>query len=956
MEKSGLNFLIGGGEMGDIIRKKDWASTKLGPPDTWPHTLKTILSTILNSKFPMFMWWGEDLICFYNDAYRPSLGVEGKHPGILGIPAREAWPEIWDIIKPLIDQVVNKGEATWSEDQLVPIYRNGKIEDVYWTFSYSPIYGDSASVEGVMVTCTETTQKVENIRLLQDSEKDLKFAIEATELGTWDLNPVTGTFKANKRLKEWFGIPIKEDIELQAATDAIIPEDRDRVIQAIQQALDPEGDGKYDITYTIINKKTGQERHVRAVGRAWVNQNKQVYRFNGTLQDNTETYKLEKERLQLVSLIEASHEFIGLTRPDLTVQYGNPAALKMLGWKTYKGKTVMDCIMPEDLEAAKPLMEQMYKDGRLSTEIRFRNQKTGKPFWLSWNAFEVKDPESGKVIGMGTVSTNIDEQRKREAALKTALDKVRENEEKFRKLVGNAPAAITICSGDKLIFELANVTALKILNKEESEVIGKTIWEILPEAREDLEPIIEEVFRTGEESKGIDFPILLNRRGTVDLTYFNFVFQPLFDQDGKVNGMMSVAMEVTDSVLLRNKLKESEKQFRNLVMQSPIPMTIFRGPDHRIEMANEIMLKEIWRKKPREVLGKKVRDVFPELADQKYPELLDYVYTTGKPLSDQESFAQVVGDDGARDFYVDYNYAPLFEVDGTVSGLMITVNDVTERVQARRKLEAFSRELERQVDERTELLRKANQRLHDSIRELERTNADLQSFAYVSSHDLQEPLRKIQTFTSRILDRSGELLSDKDQQDFSRINVAATRMRTLIEDVLAFSRTSNHQGKFKKVNLRQLLGEVMDTLSDKIDSAQATIEVGPLCTLKVIPYQIRQLFSNLIENSLKFAKEDVPPMIIVKSEKIKGPIEDGPRLVEGKEYCQLTVADNGIGFESHYSERIFDVFQRLHTREAFQGTGIGLAIVKKIVQHHDGHIIARSKPGLGTTICVYLPL
>ncbi|MDF2455774.1 MAG: domain S-box protein, partial [Cytophagaceae bacterium] len=132
-------FLLGGGEMGLLTREKDWSQTVLGAPSQWPQSLRTTLSILLSSKFPMFLWWGPELIQFYNDAYRPSLGTDGKHPHALGQRAEECWPEIWAVIKPLIDQVMAGGEATWAEDQHLPIYRNGKLEDVYWTFSYSPV-------------------------------------------------------------------------------------------------------------------------------------------------------------------------------------------------------------------------------------------------------------------------------------------------------------------------------------------------------------------------------------------------------------------------------------------------------------------------------------------------------------------------------------------------------------------------------------------------------------------------------------------------------------------------------------------------------------------------------------------------------------------------------------------------------------------------------------------------
>ncbi|MEO8764617.1 MAG: PAS domain S-box protein [Ginsengibacter sp.] len=163
-------FLAGGGEMGMLTRNKDWSTTPVGNIEGWPQSLRTTLGIILNSKFPMFLWWGPELVCFYNDAYRPSLGENGKHPFILGQRAEEAWPEIWEIIQPLINKVLSGGEATWSEDQLIPIYRNGKIEDVYWTFSYSPVIDELGHIAGVLVTCSETTEKVNAFRSLEESK------------------------------------------------------------------------------------------------------------------------------------------------------------------------------------------------------------------------------------------------------------------------------------------------------------------------------------------------------------------------------------------------------------------------------------------------------------------------------------------------------------------------------------------------------------------------------------------------------------------------------------------------------------------------------------------------------------------------------------------------------------------------------------------------------------------
>jgi PAS domain S-box-containing protein len=281
-------FLTGGGEMGERTRQYDWAKTPVGSPDGWPKSLRSTVATLLSSRFPMFLWWGRDLIQFYNDAYRPSLGNDGKHPMALGQKGKDCWPEIWDIIYPLIAQVLNTGEGTWSEDQLVPIYRNGAIEDVYWTFGYSPVRDDEEEIRGVLVICTETTQKVNYLRQLTQSKKELEFAIDAADLGTWDLNPRTNKFTANGRLKEWFGLRPDEEIELSMGLAAMHGDDRERVTDAIRWALNPESGGHYDIEYRVTNPITGVTRIVCAKGKVLFDEEDQPIRFNGILQDITE--------------------------------------------------------------------------------------------------------------------------------------------------------------------------------------------------------------------------------------------------------------------------------------------------------------------------------------------------------------------------------------------------------------------------------------------------------------------------------------------------------------------------------------------------------------------------------------------------------------------------------------------------------------------------------------------
>ncbi|MEO6254482.1 MAG: ATP-binding protein, partial [Ferruginibacter sp.] len=239
---------------------------------------------------------------------------------------------------------------------------------------------------------------------------------------------------------------------------------------------------------------------------------------------------------------------------------------------------------------------------------------------------------------------------------------------------------------------------------------------------------------------------------------------------------------------------------------------------------------------------------------------------------------------------------------------------------------------------------------------LEKMNKELQSFAYISSHDLQEPLRKIQTFASRITDKEKENLSENGKDLFKRMQASAERMQSLIDDLLAYSRTHTLERDFQKVNLNAIIEKVTQDLKEEIEQKHATIENPKICEAKAIPFQFQQLFYNLISNSLKFSNPEHPLHITINSEHSEGSKLDNKNLQSDKFYCHISVADNGIGFEPQYNEKIFELFQRLHGKNEYTGTGIGLAIVKRIVENHNGIIAANGELGKGATFDIYLPL
>ena len=254
-----------------------------------------------------------------------------------------------------------------------------------------------------------------------------------------------------------------------------------------------------------------------------------------------------------------------------------------------------------------------------------------------------------------------------------------------------------------------------------------------------------------------------------------------------------------------------------------------------------------------------------------------------------------------------------------------------------------TREANEQLESLNRQLEDSNQLLEKRAAELARSNEELEQFASIASHDLQEPLRKVRTFTEELTRIEGDSLSEKGRDYLGRANAAAERMQTLIEDLLKFSRVTTHPAAFSPVDLEKAAEEVLDDLAYPIERTGAIVHVGRLPTIGGDPLQMRQLLQNLLSNALKFHGPNRSPEVWLDA-------------VVARDTVQLTVRDNGIGFDQRYAGRIFRVFERLHGRNEFPGTGIGLALCRKIVERHGGTIAATSEAGVGTTFTVTLPL
>ena len=918
-----------------------------------------------------------------------------------------------------------------------------------------------------------------------------------------------------------------------------------------------------------------------------------------------------------------------------------------------------------------------------------------------------------------------------DSTLKISISR-RQAEQNLKNIFMQSPVAIAMFRGDDLVVELANKSYMQLIDRDEEGFVGKPLLEGFPELQgQGIEELLIGVLHSGKPFYGNEFPVYIVRNQKREKCYFNFVYHPLRGLDNKINSVMAIANEVTDQIRARKEIEESGKKFRNMVMQSPIAMAVLKGPDFIIDIANETLLKNIWRRSAKEVEGKKLIEAFPELEHQKYPSLLKQVFETGIPHQETESIAFVDSKDGRKKFYLDFEYAPMTETDGSISGIILTVADVTEKVEARQKVEETEQrsrlaidaaelgtfdwnlanqdfissprmieifglnnskkenlhqalldaihpedmpirdkavqksldkgtlsyetrvlwpdqsvhwimvngktifdeskkpmrmygtvmdvtvektmlkelkeseallkslvdsapvmiwmsnpeksttllnkawldftgrplekelgfgwtdnihpddfqycleqymksfdarkelfieyrlrrhdgkyrwvsdkgipryssdgnflgfiggcadineqkmaldELEKLIADRTSELKYRNEELleqknfvdaildssvdvisvfdaekrylsinrrceevyaikkenvigkklddlfpqtvntdfyhgisqallgnsihhpkyqsvvtgrnyetfyiplkrdgkvtavlaiaHDNTdiieaaeklqfsnieleqknRELEWSNSELEQFAYVASHDLQEPLRKIRTYSGILHESLRSQVKDSSLDTLQKIMNSAERMSTLIYDLLNFSRLIHPDKTFEPTDLNKVIRSVINDFELTIQQKKAKIVVDKLPVIRATPLQMNQLFYNLINNALKFTKDSTLPIITITHKPLKSTdIVKFKNLNPDLNYIDITVTDNGIGFDQQYAEQIFEVFKRLQNKNIYPGSGIGLALCKKILLNHQGDIRAEGKENEGSVFHIILP-
>jgi len=422
------------------------------------------------------------------------------------------------------------------------------------------------------------------------------------------------------------------------------------------------------------------------------------------------------------------------------------------------------------------------------------------------------------------------------------------------------------------------------------------------------------------------------------------------DSNGNTVRMSGTAQDITEQKEYETKLQKSEERFIKIFDNNPVAMTLAEVKSNKIRYVNNTFCT-VFGYSREEIIGhtsEEMNLIGPEEYERVVTVILDSLQEKRtlaelQALSEEkteELLIKLNKTDTMKDLEVLYN-----RKNGNTFSALVSYEVISFQT------ESFTITSYQDITER----KKAEVQLKNQNQELEKLNKELESFAYISSHDLQEPIRKIQTFISRIIADEHQNLSDKGKNYIDRIQYAAMQMETLMKDLIAYSRTNTGERKFEKVHLNKIVEEVKEGYRDELNENHGIIEATEMCEANIIPFQFRQLLNNLIGNAIKFSEPNKPPYIKIKSTVKKYSELNNSDLQAGKDYCHVTVTDNGIGFAPQYKDRIFEMFQRLNSKTEYKGTGMGLAIVKKIVENHMGIITATSELNKGAKFDIYIP-
>jgi PAS domain S-box-containing protein len=653
--------------------------------------------------------------------------------------------------------------------------------------------------------------------------------------------------------------------------------------------------------------------------------------------DITERRKADEERSRLAAIIDSSEDAIIGKSLEGTILSWNFGAEKVYGYTAAEavGRHISLLAPPDQLHEIDGILEDIRRGAYVHHYETVRIRKDGTPIQISLTLSPIRD-RHGRIVGASTIARDITERRGAEEALRRA-------NEYNRSLIEASLDPLVTIDPDGTISDV-NAATVQVTGRSREELIGTDFSTYFTDP-ERAKAGYEAAFRAGSVR---NYELEIRRRdGTITPVVYNAtVFR---DEEGGIAGVFAAARDITE----RKKAEESSRRAsaynRSLIEASLDPLVTI-NPDGMISDVNAATV-QVTGVPREELVGTSFSDYFtdPEKAKTGY----ETVFRDGSVIDYELELRHCDG----RVTPVLYNATVFRDEEGGIAGIFAAARDVTERKRAEAALLAAYNELDDRVKERTADLVEANRNLESEIaghkataaeleqrsRELARSNEELQQFAYIASHDLQEPLRAISGFTELLERRYRGELDEKADRYINFIIDGTNQMQQVILDLLAYSRVQTKAHEFGLIDAHQAAEQALRNLQVSIRDRGAIVSVdGRLPEIYADGIQITQVFQNLVGNALKFQRPGTTPEIRISA------------VLEGNAW-RFSVADNGIGIDARHLDRIFMLFQRLHAKGEYEGTGIGLAICKRIVERHGGTIAVESTPGAGSTFTFSIP-
>ncbi len=980
-------LLAGGGELGALMRSIDWSRTSLGPIEVWPQALRTSVRIMLTSRQPMFVWWGDELVNLYNDAYRSIVG--GKHPQALGQPASVVWAEIWDQVEPRAKSAMSANEGTYDEALLLIMERNGYREETYYTFSYSPVPSDTGEAGGILCANTDDTQRiigarqlallrelaagttdartidevcVRTIQSLETDPRDLPFALlylqDAT--GRMTLEGCAGVsvvhpasfWPFEQVLRTHAPVLVTNLTSLgslpngawdrpphQAVALPIAPSGRTGRAGVLVAGLNPYRlfDDGYQgflglvsgqIAAAIANAHAYEEERRRAEALAELDRAKTTFFSNVSHEFRTPlTLMLGplEELLARDELLASPQD--GENRALVQVAYRNGLRLlklvnSLLDFARIEAGRVQADYQPTDLAAftadlassfrsatekaglslivrCPPLPQPVYVDRDMWEKVVLNLISNAFKFTFEGEIAVKLEPSAGGSAAKLTV---------RDTGAGIPLEEMPRLFERFHRVEGARGRTHEGTGiGLALVQELVKLHGGSIFVESELGQ-GSTFTVQVPFGAAHLVPervgtASEVASRAASSEAYVDEALgWLEPKGRA----------PAFDAPAKP--------DIRGRVLLADDNADMRDYVRRLLSSHFDVESVADGQkalEKALEHPSDLILSDVMMPSL-DGFG-----LLKALRSDARTRTLPVILLSAR--AGEES--RVEGIEAGAD---DYLVKPF-----TARELLARVT--THLAMSRLRQEAAERERELRRDAEA-----ARERATSAMEALRNANSDLEQFAFSASHDLQEPLRMVATFSQLLQVKYAGKLDQQADTIIQHCVEGATRMGRMIRDLLEYTRASSLSNPMlDTVSVDVVLDEALRNLRASIEESGALVTHDPLPVLRAEPVHLQQIFQNLVSNAIKYRGSDAPCVHISAAPEGGG--------------WMFSVRDNGIGIDARYTEQVFGLFKRLHSNSQYSGTGLGLAICKKLVERYQGRIWVESEPGIGSTFFFTLP-